>query len=339
MKNKKTTKRPPILEDENTSTIITSASRVGSLLKKRREELKISIEKAAQLLCIRKEFIKAIEEGETENLPERVYTFGFVGSYASFLDLDKDSILREYQKENNVSKDPDFISFPDPLPKKGTPSYVNYLIGLLIIGLGIGLWISFNSREPSLNETTLSPPSETLSPNDTQPIDPVSSSLPQLISPKEDALLEVSSLPADADKPLSSEPQEENEGDSIKPLSEEEPLSLTEENASYSSEETLPPPVSPASSEILLTAKERVWVQITNASGVPSFTKVMKPGEFYKLPSTTDSYLTIGNAGGLEITVDTKAIPPLGKSGRVIRNFSLNAEKLLEKLSSEAETA
>ncbi|HQS83753.1 MAG TPA: DUF4115 domain-containing protein [Alphaproteobacteria bacterium] len=329
MKNKKTTKRAPILADENTSTTSTSASRVGSLLKKRREELKISMEKASQLLCIRKSFIKAIEEGETESLPERVYTFGFVGSYASFLDLDKDSILREYQKENNASKDPDFISFPDPLPKKGTPSYVNYLIGLLIIALGIGLWITFNSGDPSVDENTLSRPSETLNLKDTQAIEPAPSS-PLL--PQENAILEISSLPVDDDKIPSST-------DSIKPLSKEAPLPLIEENAHSSSDDSLLTPPPPSSPEILLTAKERVWVQITNASGVPSFTKVMKPGEFYKLPATSDAYLTIGNAGGLEISVDNKAIPSLGVSGQVIRNFSLNAQKLLEKLSSEAETA
>ncbi len=312
MKNKKTTARSPGLQKEDISS---TSSRVGTLLKKRREELKISLEAASEKLCIRKAFLKAIEEGETKDLPERVYTFGFVGSYASFLDLDKEALLLEYQKEHNDYKDPDFIAFPDPLPKKGIPSYASYILGLLILVLGIGLWVSFRPTVTPVDEKIL-PAQKTVEKEEQEypVVDPAQgASSTSKSSPEKNGL---------SDPSLDS-PQEEKEVFSSTPLPSADlsPSTLT-----------LP------SSEILLTAKERVWVQISNASGIPTFTKVMKPGESYQLPQAEEAYLTIGNAGGLEISIDQKTLPPLGTSGQVIRNFPLNAQKLLEQVSSGEKT-
>ncbi|MBS0185713.1 MAG: helix-turn-helix domain-containing protein [Proteobacteria bacterium] len=341
MKNKKMSVPAREVEDKNISN--TSSSPIGALLRKKREEHKIPLDKASQQLCIRKAFLKAIEEGDTENLPERVYTLGFVKSYATYLELDKDSILLEYQKENNTSKEPDFSSFPDALPKKSTPSYLSYLIGLIIIILGIGLWIYFNSDMSSLFNSSLPPSPQPLNSTPVKTIE-LPSSLPSLSSEtKEPSFDHTPLLSPDQNNNASSSPESSTETSLTETSSIEDfpseknpsessasPLSPSEEDSSLSS------PAAPP--EILLTAKERVWVQITNASGVPSYTKIMQPGEFYKLPSGDDAYLTIGNAGGLEISLDHKVMPPLGKSGQVIRNFSLNSQKLLEQLPPKIDT-
>ena len=57
-------------------------------------------------------------------------------------------------------------------------------------------------------------------------------------------------------------------------------------------------------------------------------TRLLRRGESYDVPARPGLTLLTGNAGGLEITVDGKAIPALGPVGAVRRHVALDAEKL-----------
>jgi cytoskeleton protein RodZ len=59
------------------------------------------------------------------------------------------------------------------------------------------------------------------------------------------------------------------------------------------------------------------------------FTRLMKTGESYSVPERPGVSMRIGNAGGLEITVDGKTAPALGPAGAVRRDVALDPEKLM----------
>ncbi|MDR2267879.1 MAG: helix-turn-helix domain-containing protein [Holosporaceae bacterium] len=65
------------------------------LLKKTREEKKLSLEEISKELKIRSCYLEAIECHDYDNLPESVYSIGFVRSYAKFLELDAEGMTRE----------------------------------------------------------------------------------------------------------------------------------------------------------------------------------------------------------------------------------------------------
>ena len=81
---------------------------------------------------------------------------------------------------------------------------------------------------------------------------------------------------------------------------------------------------------VVLRANSSSWVEIRNAQDVRVFSRLMRAGETYAVPATPGLSLTTGNAGGLTIEVDGKALPPLGKVGDVRRDFALDADALLK---------
>jgi len=112
-------------------------------------------------------------------------------------------------------------------------------------------------------------------------------------------------------------------------------------------EEAAPPPQpqaaaapTPASSEgkiygaqggearVVVRAKGESWVQIRDAEGQAIFTRVLRPGDVYRVPSRPGLTLMTGNAGAVELVVDGTAQAPLGAAGIVRRNVPLDADKL-----------
>ena len=80
---------------------------------------------------------------------------------------------------------------------------------------------------------------------------------------------------------------------------------------------------------VVLRALEDCWVQVRDASGNLLLTRVMRPGDIYRVPDKQDLTLLAGNAGGLEVSVDGRPLPPLGPDGAVRRDISLNVDALL----------
>ncbi|MDR3151539.1 MAG: helix-turn-helix domain-containing protein [Holosporaceae bacterium] len=68
---------------------------VLDLLKKTREEKNLSLGEISDALKIRYCYLDAIENHDYDNLPELVYSIGFVRSYAKFLGLDAEVMANE----------------------------------------------------------------------------------------------------------------------------------------------------------------------------------------------------------------------------------------------------
>lgn len=90
-----------------------------------------------------------------------------------------------------------------------------------------------------------------------------------------------------------------------------------------------PEPVT--TNQIVLKAIENVWLEIRDENRVTLFSRVLSTGEEYWIPVDSKGLsMTLGNAGGLQISVDGQALPLLGKTGQVIRKVNLDPEKLKE---------
>jgi cytoskeleton protein RodZ len=72
---------------------------VGQLLRTRREALGLDEKAVAVRLCLRKDLVTAIEAGQHERLPARVYALGYVRSYALLLGLDPASVVNRFKAE------------------------------------------------------------------------------------------------------------------------------------------------------------------------------------------------------------------------------------------------
>jgi cytoskeleton protein RodZ len=91
-----------------------------------------------------------------------------------------------------------------------------------------------------------------------------------------------------------------------------------------------PASAAPASgSGIRIVATADSWLQIRAPGGGTVFSRILRAGETYDLPpEAVGASMITGNAGGIEIQVDGRTLPPLGAAGVVKRNIVLDRQAL-----------
>lgn len=75
---------------------------LGEKLTKRRIALGYDIKDIEKSIRIRAKYIEAIENGNYDKLPPEVYVKGFIKSYANFLKLDENRVLKAYNRERGL---------------------------------------------------------------------------------------------------------------------------------------------------------------------------------------------------------------------------------------------
>ena len=71
------------------------------------------------------------------------------------------------------------------------------------------------------------------------------------------------------------------------------------------------------------------WVEVRSGNDDPMLSKVLHAGEIYEVPTLPGLILATGNAGGIQIVVNGRALPLLGPMGAVRRDVALDVESLL----------
>jgi cytoskeletal protein RodZ len=110
-------------------------------------------------------------------------------------------------------------------------------------------------------------------------------------------------------------------------------VSLTSEPAPAIREEPAPiePPRDPvAQVSLLLECDEDSWAKLT-ADGETVFSGLIRRGESRRFEAREGFRLTLGNAGGVRVTVDGRALDRLGGDGEVVRDLPLPSGPLAER--------
>ena len=144
-----------------TSATSEEATTVGMFLKYTRLKQKKSIETVSEALCIRKIYIKALEEDNTEELPPVPYGIGFVRSYATYLGLNADRVVQFYKQQMIPQKEKSIVQ---TVVKKHTPATMptkrHIYIGLLVLAVLYALWLVgslFRSNEEQISQLNNEP--------------------------------------------------------------------------------------------------------------------------------------------------------------------------------------
>ena len=91
--------------DSNTTMTAGDILRAARTTGRRKRELQT----IAKQLCIREEFLQALEYGNYNVLPETVYILGFARNYAMELGIDPDMIVEKIKKEMGISQPDDVM--------------------------------------------------------------------------------------------------------------------------------------------------------------------------------------------------------------------------------------
>jgi hypothetical protein len=81
-------------------------------------------------------------------------------------------------------------------------------------------------------------------------------------------------------------------------------------------------------SRMLLRATQDSWVQVRGADDSPLLTRVLNPGDVYRVPDQDGLILHTGNAGGLKVYIDGNPAGSLGQTGEVKRNVTLSPDAM-----------
>src|SRR5262245_20702176 len=78
----------------------------------------------------------------------------------------------------------------------------------------------------------------------------------------------------------------------------------------------------PASQRLVVKAIEPTWIRI-QTDDLRAVDELLSPGTIREWTAEKRFLLTVGNAGGIEIELNGRPMPPLGQRGAVIRQLEL----------------
>lgn len=326
-----------------------AATDLGAMLRDVRSARGVSLRDASASLRIRLAYLEAIETGRFKDLPGPTYASGFLRAYAAYLGVDGDDVMIRFKAALEGFKRPTNLVLPSPAEAGHMPTGSVFLVAAIIAIGAYGGWYYLSvegrdpgeffaavpqriagllSREPG-QEPAQPAPGE---PKATVPI--VKAPDPPASEPTSAAAPRPAGSPADlpVTPPPDAAPREPEQTALLQPLA---PPAPPPPPASAPAEATAPPAASvpePAATSpaarIVLRATADSWVELRAPGESPILSRILKRGETFDVPPRDDLVLTTGNAGGLEIAIDGKALPPLGPSGTVQRNVALNPDTL-----------
>ncbi len=266
---------------------------VGDILHRARTRTDITLEYAAQQTRIRVSYLQAIEDGQLDRLPGRIYAIGFIKTYAEFLNLDGEKIIQLLKRQSGTKVAHKPLPTTAPVEEDHSlPSPKTFVIVLTMLVCGLVMYpYAFKSGAvqksvPSVPEDLKEQVTLLTKPQTKKP-------LPQ--SSTEEAGIEQNIPPT---------------------IDEETPEEILAEEKQH---------------PVILKALENVWLEIRTPEQKVILSRVLSKDEEYWVPEDQENLvMTLGNAGGLQILVEGQPLPLLGRKSQVIRNLSLNPEYLKE---------
>lgn len=283
------------MNEQQEIIVSTNEMTAGEMLKNARTtgRRKREIATISKLLCIREEFLTALEEGNYRVIPEDVYILGFARSYAVELGLDPDEVIAKLKKELGITKDKKEAKeikedvepkvkvkpeknldmsdvtkwFKNALQyvKKHWVWFVSGLLGVLVVVIFAVILFNGSGKETQNIEVVKTP------------------------------VEEVATIP---------------EPDFRYPIHEK----FDEKNAKEA--------------RVVLQAEKESWVKIEDARGSSVFSRVLIPGDVYYLPAGDKFKATFGNVGAIDVWVDGQLIKKLGPANTKKTGISMAPDAL-----------
>jgi len=295
--------RPPRRRVPDGQPAPANLNSVAQTLRAAREASGQSIEEIANILKIRRLYLQAAEDSDWSNLPELVYAQGFVRSYAAYLGLDGAATALQFKREFRGGPRRPELDMPQPIDDNQTPNFKiigGVLVGLFLIYI---LWAAGHPRQKpeAVPPAPLETPAPEAQPTVATPTAPVAS------TPAPVATTTTSAVPAPA---------------AVQPAQSTTPHP-PQTGIAYGA---------PTATRVTITAVQDSWLQVRAADGQVVFSRVMRPGDYYRVPPDAGLTLTTGNLSGLNFDIDTQNITPSGAPGTVLRNVPLTPENLSQTL-------
>ena len=344
-------------EAPRTSGASAASGPVGIRLRQLRESRGVSLDEIARATRVGRRHLEALEAGETAELPAPVFVKGFIRAYCEFLGAGPEDVLARYHE---IVREP-----PTPGASRtalgsrarpsrlGSPIAVSLLLllvlagALLAVNLGLRTGRSTPASAPAPRtgaEPRAAAPSEPAAADRGATAAPVAASAPSAATAGAAPTAPGTSQAAGtATPPITPAMPGTPRGASGSapaatgvptPEAGAPPAAGSVASAAARAETATPPaaaapsapPMTPAagSQKLVVRAIERTWIRVQRDRGAP-VEEVLETGTVREWTAERVFVLSVGNAGGLELTLNGERLPPLGGRGAVIRQLVLPA--------------
>ena len=269
----------------------------GTAWKERRESMGKTIAQVSDELRIGHRYLAGIEEGNFEGFPERVFSTGFIRSYAKYLSQDPGPVLAEYERSIGSRDDTETAAqlrfgWVERERERGSRRATYIVAAGIVLLLGVILaWVTLRTeRRPLPPPSAVTLPSPPAAENAAKTTDNAAVAAPSgadnvatpVLSPAETA-------PTPAEPPSS-----------VTAVGDTGPL------------------VGPF--QLFLEASELTWVMYSFDGGDP-IDVMLYAGDKISIHAMRQITLKLGNAGGVAGTLNGRRLPPFGEQGQV-RQFT-----------------
>ena len=273
----------------------------GSSWKERRESMGKTIDQVSADLRIGRRFLAGIENGNFGDFPERVFSAGFIRSYAKYLSQDPEPVLDEYERKTGSHDEREMsaqlrFGWVERERQRGSrrATYTVAAGAVLLVGV-ILAWVTLRTEHRPLPPPSPSPavvlPSPPATENAAKTADNAAVAAPS----------GVDSMAAPGLPPTHAAPTPAEPASSVAAVGGTGPL------------------VGPF--QLFLEASEQAWVMYSFDDGAP-IDVTLYAGDKISIQAGRRITLKFGNAGGVAGTLNGRRLPPFGERGQV-RKFTL----------------
>jgi cytoskeletal protein RodZ len=262
---------------------------IGRELRDRRELLSLHLDEVERNTHVKAHYLDALERGALDELPSTVQTRGMLSNYATFLDLDVDTLLLRFAdalqaryRERNPQKPPG--------RKPGQPIVANlppmrsFIAGDMIFGVGVVLLlVGFAVWGVSRVLTLQSQQHE----------EPTAPSISQILLASPEAPASTSTSTPDAIEAFPGQP------------------TITVVIPTLSGDVNV---------QVNLVAAERTYMRVT-VDGEVSFEGRVVPGTAYPFEAQDQVEVLVGNGAAIRIVYNGRDLGLLGSFGHVVNNI------------------
>jgi cytoskeleton protein RodZ len=283
---------------------------LGAHLRALREAKGGSLEDMARSTRVGIRHLEALEEERLTDLPSPVFVRGFIRAYCGFLRENPEPALNRYEELAGTRAAEQAASAP-PRPRTSWAgsSLVVGLVLLLILGVGLIL-VNLSVKKSGGNSVPAAKTEVAKPATPTPPPAPAPSSAVTPAPPP--------SAPATAAAP-GTPAAPPAAGEVVRPATPPSTAAAAAPAAPRTSS-------APAGGEqrLVIRAVEPTWIRVQTDEGRIA-EELLPAGASREWAAERRFLLTIGNAGGVELTLNGRALPPLGPKGTVIQRLELPA--------------
>ena len=137
---------------------IDSYKEIGAVLQRARLDMGLSLREVGGRIHIRAHYLEALEQGNMQRLPGLPYARGFLSTYVTFLNLDRDEIMRRFEDVEGVLAKQS-LRLPEVFSKEKSPT-PNIVWGALSAALVLYVFwlIAFKPSPAPMDMASFAPP-------------------------------------------------------------------------------------------------------------------------------------------------------------------------------------